>query len=98
MRPRLRAFADLRAFEAAARHLSFREAGDELCVTHSAISHHVKDLERDLGGPLFWRPGRPVELTDAGAMLFPVLCDAFDLRQWLAAEIAADPDLRPDTC
>ena len=67
----------LRAFEAAARHLNFREAGDELCVTHSAISHHVKELERELGGPLFWRKGRRVELTEAGAMLFPVLRDAF---------------------
>ena len=74
---RLPAFAALRAFEAAARHLSFREAGDELCVTHSAISHQVKELERDLGGPLFWRKGRRVELTDAGTTLFPVLRDAF---------------------
>ncbi|MGD9512145.1 MAG: LysR substrate-binding domain-containing protein [Geminicoccaceae bacterium] len=76
-RPRLPAFAALRAFEAAARHLSFREAGEELCVTHSAISHHVKELERELGGPLFWRKGRRVELTEAGATLFPVLRDAF---------------------
>ncbi|MFO1050271.1 MAG: LysR substrate-binding domain-containing protein [Geminicoccaceae bacterium] len=76
-RPRLPPFAALRAFEAAARHLSFREAGEELCVTHSAISHHVKELERDLGGPLFWRKGRRVELTEAGAKLFPVLRDAF---------------------
>ena len=76
-RPRLPALSALRAFEAAARHLSFREAGDELCVTHSAISHQVKDLERELGAPLFWRKGRRVELTDAGATLFPVLRDAF---------------------
>jgi LysR family glycine cleavage system transcriptional activator len=76
-RPRLPTFAALRAFEAAARHLSFREAGEELCVTHSAISHHVKELERELGGPLFWRKGRRVELTEAGAVLFPVLRDAF---------------------
>jgi LysR family glycine cleavage system transcriptional activator len=76
-RPRLPALSALRAFEAAARHLSFREAGDELCVTHSAISHHVKELERELGGPLFWRKGRRVELTEAGATLFPVLRDAF---------------------
>lgn len=76
-RPRLPALSALRAFEAAARHLSFREAGDELCVTHSAISHQVKELERELGGPLFWRKGRRVELTDAGTALFPVLRDAF---------------------
>jgi LysR family glycine cleavage system transcriptional activator len=77
IRPRLPAFAALRAFEAAARHLSFRGAGDELCVTHSAISHQIKDLERELGGPLFWRKGRRVELTEAGALLFPVVRDAF---------------------
>ena len=76
IRPRLPAFAALRAFEAAARHLSFRGAGDELCVTHSAISHQIKDLERELGGPLFWRKGRRVELTEAGALLFPVVRDA----------------------
>ncbi len=76
-RPRLPALSALRAFEAAARHLSFRDAGDELCVTHSAISHQVKDLERELGGPLFWRKGRRVELTEAGATLYPVLREAF---------------------
>jgi LysR family glycine cleavage system transcriptional activator len=73
----LPALSALRAFEAAARHLNFHEAGDELCVTHSAISHHVKELERELGGPLFWRKGRRVELTEAGQMLYPVLRDAF---------------------
>jgi LysR family glycine cleavage system transcriptional activator len=76
-RPRLPTLSALRAFEAAARHLSFREAGDELCVTHSAVSHQVKALERELGGPLFWRKGRRVELTEAGEALFPVLRDAF---------------------
>jgi LysR family glycine cleavage system transcriptional activator len=76
-RQRLPPLSALRAFEAAARRLSFREAGDELCVTHSAISHQVKDLERELGGPLFWRKGRRVELTEAGEALFPVLRDAF---------------------
>jgi LysR family transcriptional regulator, glycine cleavage system transcriptional activator len=76
-RHRLPPLSALRAFEAAARHLSFRQAGDELCVTHSAISHQVKELERELGGPLFWRKGRRVELTESGEELFPVLRDAF---------------------
>jgi LysR family glycine cleavage system transcriptional activator len=76
-RPRLPPLAALRAFEAAARLSSFRAAGDELCVTHSAVSHQVKLLERELGAPLFWRKGRRVELTEAGATLFPVLNDAF---------------------
>ncbi|MEK0084130.1 transcriptional regulator GcvA [Benzoatithermus flavus] len=76
-RLRLPPLSALRAFEAAARRLSFRDAGDELCVTHSAVSHQVKLLERELGTPLFWRKGRRVELTEAGEALYPVLRDAF---------------------
>lgn len=45
----------LRAFEAAARHLSFTRAADELFVTQAAISHQVKSLEAWLGQPLFLR-------------------------------------------
>ena len=54
------------AFESAARHLSFRKAGDELCVTPSAISHQVRLLEDWLGVKLFERSTRAVELTDFG--------------------------------
>ena len=54
------------AFESAARHLSFRKAGDELCVTPSAISHQVRLLEDWLGVKLFERSTRTVELTDFG--------------------------------
>lgn len=68
----------LKSFEAAARHCSFREAADELCVSHSAVSHQVKLLERYLGVELFVRKARAVELTKAGRMYFPVLRDAFD--------------------
>lgn len=68
----------LRAFEAAARNLSFRDAAEELHVTHSAVSHQIKDLERELGTSLFWRRGRRVELTEVGALYYPVLRDTFD--------------------
>jgi LysR family glycine cleavage system transcriptional activator len=68
----------LRAFEAAARHLSFSRAADELGVTHSAVSHHVKALEERLGIALFKRLNRAVRLTDAGHMLLPVLSESFD--------------------
>jgi LysR family glycine cleavage system transcriptional activator len=68
----------LRAFEAAARHLSFRAAAEELNVTQSAISHQVAELERRLGVPLFHRHSRRVELTDAGATYQPYVRDAFD--------------------
>jgi len=54
-------------FEAAARHMSFKRAGDELCVTPSAVSHQVRVLEDWLGVKLFERGARQVELTDFGA-------------------------------
>lgn len=77
-RARLPSLTALRAFEAAARHTSFREAADELCVTHSAVSHQIKELERSLGVALFHRLSRRVALSDAGRLLFPIVRDAFD--------------------
>ena len=68
----------LRAFEAAARHLSFTRAARELHVTHSAVSHQVKALEEFLGLRLFDRLTRAVRLTRAGQAYLPVLRDAFD--------------------
>lgn len=59
-------FAGVRAFEAGARHLSFRRAAEELCVTPSAISHQIKRLERHLGLPLFERRARGLDLTPEG--------------------------------
>ena len=61
----------LRAFEAAARHLSFKNAARELHVTPGAVSHHVKQLEDSLGMPLFRRLTRALELTPEGQALFP---------------------------
>jgi LysR family transcriptional regulator of beta-lactamase len=68
----------LRAFEGAARHLSFTNAAIELCVTPAALSHQVKALEERLGAPLFRRLPRGLALTDEGHALLPVLRDAFD--------------------
>ncbi len=65
--------AELRAFDAAARHLSFRKAAAELGVTPTAISHQVRLLERYCGRVLFRRRPRPLSLTDAGAQLFPAV-------------------------
>lgn len=59
----------LRAFEAAARHLSYSRAADELRLTHSAISHHIKTLEGQLGKRLFRRAGHRMELTREGCDL-----------------------------
>lgn len=68
----------LRAFEAAARHLSFTRAAIELCVSQGAVSHQVAALERRLGLPLFRRLPRGLALTDEGAALVPVVAEAFN--------------------
>jgi LysR family glycine cleavage system transcriptional activator len=68
----------IRAFEAAARHQSFRAAGQELHVTHSAISHQIADLERDLKIELFIRHGRSVRLSRAGETYFAHLRESLD--------------------
>lgn len=78
MTRRLPPLSALRGFEAAARLGSFKAASVELCVSHSAISHQVKGLERELGIELFIRKPRAVELTRAGRAYYPVLRDAFD--------------------
>jgi len=70
--------ATLRAFEAAARHLSFRAAAAELGVTPTAISHQIRLLEATLGQAMFVRHVRRVSLTPAGALLYPILRDGFD--------------------
>ncbi|MFL6969829.1 LysR substrate-binding domain-containing protein [Pseudomonas alvandae] len=63
----------LRAFESAARLLSFKAAAEELSVTPTAISHQIRSLETWLGMPLFERLPRRVRLTDAGQRLFQSL-------------------------
>jgi LysR family transcriptional regulator of beta-lactamase len=69
---------NLRAFEAAARHLSFTHAAIELRVTPAALSHQVKALEERLGLPLFHRLPRGLALTDEGKALLPVLSRSLD--------------------
>lgn len=76
--PKLPPLVELRAFEAAARHLSFKKAAVELCVTPTAISHQIRQLERYCGQSLFRRHPRPVALTETGARLFPVVHDGFE--------------------
>jgi LysR family transcriptional regulator, glycine cleavage system transcriptional activator len=70
--------SELRAFEAAARHLSFKKAADELSVTATAISHQVRLLEEYCGVALFRRRPRPLKLTSAGERLLPMIRDGFD--------------------
>ena len=59
----------VRAFEAAARLGSFARAADELSLTASAVSHHIKGLESRLHAKLFVRAGRGVALTETGHAL-----------------------------
>ncbi len=68
----------LRAFEAAARRLSFTKAADELNVTPGAISQHIRQLEEYAGTPLFKRTGRSVLLTDAAQASLPIVRQVFD--------------------
>ena len=68
----------LRAFEAAARHLSFTRAAIELNVTQAAVSHQVKLLEQRLGVTLFRRLPRGLMITEEGLALLPALQDSFD--------------------
>lgn len=67
----------LRAFDAAARHMSFAKAADELSVTPAALSFQIKSLEEHLGTPLFRRLNRAVDLTEAGVVLAPGVSDGF---------------------
>ena len=78
---RLPSLNGLRAFEAAARHLSFTKAAEELNVTQTAISHQIKRLEEELGLRLFIRQNRALTLTNEGREYLPGIRAAFqDLR------------------
>ena len=67
----------LRAFEASARHLSFTGAAQELNMTQSAVSQHIKNLEHFLGRDLFVRRTRALQLTEAGFNYLPTVQEAF---------------------
>ncbi|KQY11777.1 LysR family transcriptional regulator [Massilia sp. Root133] len=84
---RLPPLSSLRAFEAAARHGSFKRAADELAVTPTAISHRIRALEDATGLKLFVRQVRQVSLTDAGAQLYPVLREGFDAIEAVLARL-----------
>lgn len=96
----------LRAFEASARHLSFRRAADELCVTPGAVSQQVKSLEASLGVKLFRRLPRGLLLTGVGETYLPAIsrafraiCDATDAvapaLKGRGLRLAIAPALRP---
>ncbi len=92
MSDRLPPLTALRAFEAAARHMSFAKAADELNVTPAALSFQIKSLEEHLGAPVFRRLNRAVELTDVGLVLRPGVADGFSAltAAWRAAQRVHD--------
>lgn len=92
MSPRLPSLTALRAFDAAARHLSFAAAAKELNVTPAALSFQIKQLEEDLGAPLFHRMTRAVALTAKGEALAPAAQEAFEILRsgWSAARRLGD--------
>ena len=89
---RLPPLTALRAFDAAARHMSFAKAADELSVTPAALSFQIKSLEEHLGQPLFRRLNRAVELTEAGRALAPGAAEGFQALSaaWRAARRRQD--------
>ena len=78
MARRLPPLYPLRTFEAAARHLNFTRAAEELSLSQAAVSQQVKSLEEFLETALFVRRGRKLELTVDGESLLPVVRRAFD--------------------
>jgi LysR family glycine cleavage system transcriptional activator len=85
---RLPPLNSLRAFVAAARHLSLAKAADELAVTPGAVSQQIKQLEDHLGVALFRRTNRQLLLTDEGQACLPGLVEAFDRMHEALREIA----------
>lgn len=78
-KPALPPLTWLRAFEAAARHLSFTAAASELHLTQSAVSQHVRSLETFLGKPMFIRHTRALSLTEDGSNYLPAVREAFNV-------------------
>jgi LysR family glycine cleavage system transcriptional activator len=93
-RRRLPPLNALRAFEAAARHLNFSRAADELSVTPGAVSQQIQNLEDYVGAALFRRTPRGLLLTDAAQMALPALREAFDRLAEAASLLTAAVDGR----
>ncbi|HZD25992.1 MAG TPA: transcriptional regulator GcvA [Alphaproteobacteria bacterium] len=95
MRRQLPPLNAVRAFEAAARHLSFTKAAEELFVTPAAVSQQVKLLEGHLGQPLFRRLNRAMALTDAGRLLMPRFGAGLDEIAQAVRELKAQAEQGP---
>jgi LysR family glycine cleavage system transcriptional activator len=93
-RRRLPPLNALRAFEAAARHLNFSRAADELTVTPGAVSQQIQNLEDFVGAALFKRTPKGLLLTDAAQTALPALREAFDRLAEAASLLTAAVDGR----
>ena len=93
-RRRLPPLNALRAFEAAARHLNFSRAADELAVTPGAVSQQIQNLEDYVGAALFNRTTKGLLLTDAAQTALPALREAFDRLAEAASMMTAAVDGR----
>ncbi|KAF1053310.1 MAG: Glycine cleavage system transcriptional activator [Stenotrophomonas maltophilia] len=80
----------VRAFEAAARHASFTRAAEELAITQSAVSRHIRTLEEYFACQLFQRQGRQLRLTEAARLLLPGLSEGFDALERACSSLRRD--------
>ena len=94
MTRRLPSLNSIRVFEAAARHMSFTRASDELCVTQGAVSRSIRVLEDELGIPLFIRLPRKLELTEEGRSLAQSARDSLDMLERAMLRISSRGDAR----
>lgn len=92
MAQRLPALYALRAFEAAARHESFTRAAEDLAITPSAISRHIRTLEEHFDCQLFQRIGRTLRLTESAQVLLPGVRDGFAALERACQNLRGDDD------
>jgi len=83
----------LRAFEAAARHSSFTRAADELSITQSAVSRHIKTLEEHFGCRLFQRNGRNLQPSESARLLLPGVREGFAALERACATLHSEDDV-----
>jgi LysR family transcriptional regulator, glycine cleavage system transcriptional activator len=84
----------LRTFEAAARHLSFTLAGEELFLTQSAVSRQIQQIEANLGVTLFERKHRSLELTEAGSIMQRAVIDCLERLRDATTRVRATTAMR----
>lgn len=83
----------LRAFEAASRHNSFTRAAEELSITQSAVSRHIRTLEEHFACRLFQRSGRTLQLTESARLLLPGVREGFAALERACHTLNAEDDI-----